>query len=305
MLDDVKASPKAPVRIALWGAGVIYRAYEGMLLDMQGRGEIEIVAIADSDTSKVSHIDGIPLVHPDELADCGFQYVVIMNRNQVEEITRQASMDCGIESERLLTYGILRLPGFDFPRYQMLRSVSPSIVSNSSWGAAVFRALQMDPRTPFVGTRVREGDFLRLLNGFDDYLAERTLVFQGRRLDAYGRRYISARVGDVSLRFFEPHTEESAAQMWSEGCSRMNRQFTIVQMSTLDPVCERRFDALTGFSQKFCFVPYETDVASSIRVPIGSGQRVFELSVEHTAECGLDGTPYDVLGLLLGRYGIA
>ena len=277
MNDEMKASQKTPVRIALWGAGGIYRAYEDTLRDMQDRGEIEIVAIADTDTSRAARPSGICFVHPDELSEFDFQYVLIMNRNQMEEIIQQASLDYGIESERLLTNIILKIPGFDFPRYQMLRKASPSIISNSSWGTAVFRALQMDVRSPFVGTRIRERDYLRLLSGLDDYLNESTPVFKGWRIDAYGRRYLAASVGDVDLRFFAPHTEESAITTWREGCSSINRQSAIVQMSTLDPACERRFDELSGFLRKICFVPYETNVASSIQVPVESEHRIFEL----------------------------
>ena len=299
MIEKTFSSVQDPVRIALWGAGGVYRAYESELLEMQAKGEIQIVAVADSNVSAKKGPNGIPLVHPGELNELDFQYALIMSGNNLDEIKEQAFLDYHIDEDRLLTYGILKLPKFDFPRYHALRAACPSIVSNSFWGMAVFRALQMDIRSPFSGTRIREHDYLKMLNAFEEYSNERSLAFLGWRLDAYGRRYLAAVVGDINLRFFEPHTEESALKTWLAGCSILNKQYTIVQMSTLDPASERQFDELTGFRRKICFVPYKTEVASSMQVPLESSHHVYELSIEREVEGGLNEVSYDLLDMFL------
>ena len=290
----------APPTVALWGAGGVYRTYKDRLLDMQRRGRVRIVALADSSPHLAPYIDGIPVVRPSELAAVHADYVLVLNKRNAAEILRQAVDECGLSSEQLLPYGILRLKGFDFARYHRLRGSGLNIVSNGSWGASTMRFLGLEHRFPLAGVCFRENDYLRFLEGFDDYLAVDDLAFIDSRVDAYGRAYLAGRIGDIPVRFFAPHTPETAATMWERARHELRAETTVVQMHTLDRICERRFDSLTGFARKICLVPYLTDVPSSVQVPLAHGHTVYTISVEEMFGRDFDTIPIDMISILLG-----
>ena len=301
MHNDRVRQREAAVPIALWGAGSVFRAFRDALYNLQQRGDVRIVAVADEDPAAHVHVDGAPFVHPSELSSCGAEYVLTMSKQHAGEMARRAVEDYGLPQSKLLGYGVLRLRGFDFRRYRQLRALNPSIVSNSSWGALAFRFLSLDPQSPLVGTGVRDDDFIRLLKGLDEYLAIDAPVFTDSRIDAYDRKYLVGMVGDIPIRFFDPHTEESAALTWANGCRRLQSGSVIAQMHTLDPECEKRFDELQGFASKLCFVPYKPNTASSVHVPLVDGDNVYSLSIARMFRGVEKAIQYDVLGMLMGQ----
>lgn len=293
----VEQGPRAPVPVVLWGAGGIFRKLRTTLLDLQAMGQFDIRAVVDANPPAAC-IEGIPVVRPCDVRAAGTEYLFILNKRDAAEIAHQAVGDCGFSQDRLLPYAPLLMRGFNMARYLRLRACAPSIVSNSSWGVSAFGFLGLEPRSPFVGTFFQEADFLRMLEHFEDYLAVDELEFAGTRVDGYGRSYIAARIGDVPIRFLEPHTEETAARLWREGRSQLHAGAVIAQMHTLDPAIERRFDALAGFARKLCFVPYPTDVPSSLHLPLANGYNVYTFSVESMFANEDALAAHDVIGML-------
>lgn len=293
---------RTPVRLALWGAGTIFRRYFPVLAGMRERGEVELVALVDNNPQGGS-LCGLPITRPADLRACDADYVVVLNKHDADEIALQAERDCGFSEEVVLRYLLLDIPGFDFPRYHALRMSKPSIISNSSWDESACRILQLRHSAPFSGLRFREGDYLRLLEHFDAYMAVEELGFAGWRTDAWGRRYLAAFIGDIAVRCHDVGSVEEAQRRWDAGKMLLNRDRVAVQLHTLNPLCERRFDALEGFARKFCFVPYATGVPSSLQVPPVSDGSVYELSVEAMFDGSRAMLPRDVIGLLLGDVG--
>ena len=264
-----------PVRIALWGTGAVYRKHISVLLSMQAIGLVELVAAVDSAPQNVATLDGMPVIKPDMLETLEFDHLLIMSTRFAQEMIDEATQRLGIPRSIICSYSQLSLPSFDLRSHMRLLDSRVSIVSNTGWGGLLFSALQMEPVSPFVGTMLKEQDYLRMLSSLEEYLAIDDLLFRGRRYDSSGSTYLSFGWGDLELRFTEEEDPHVAVQRWLERRAQFNWDNVLVQMSTVNPEAEQRFEAMGRYPNRVCFVPYASGCAHSIHIPVPSHHRIF------------------------------
>lgn len=292
----------APVRLALWGAGKLYETWANTLLALQELGQVQLVALCDNTVLPVSQLDGMDVIVPAELDGRDVDYVVTFNVNHADEIFAQAQRECNVRREQLLTHEILQVPGLDFRVYHRLRQWQPSVISDGAWGRLACATLQMPQRSPFVGTRIKKEDYLRLVRDLPDYLAIDDLQVRGLRIDNLGRRYLSVMLGDVELRFAEAAgTADEVCGRWLSQRSQVDLARLFVQMGTADPKQAEQFVAMGHLAHKLCLVPFETQLPNTIQLPLFEGDVVFENVVESSATICRKSVALNLVKVLLGE----
>lgn len=288
------------VRIAVWGIGAIYREHINTLLAMRALGQIELVAAVDSTPPPVSSLDGIPVLAPDGLASVDFDFLLLMSKNNSEELLESAD-NLGIPREKVRTYRLLSVPGMDFRSYKRLCESKLSIVSNNCWGDTISRTLQIDCHSPFKSCAFSEEGYLKLLDHLEDYLAIDDLACVDTRIDAQGNRYFSCLLGDVELRLLHEGDFETALGNWKAGRTEFNLDAAFVEFYTVNPNAERAFEALEHYSRRVCFVPYETQLPHSIQLPVFPSYGQFLNSVNEAVGDHGKAIALNLVDLLLGE----
>lgn len=102
-----------------------------------------------------------------------------------------------------------------------------TIIANNNWGAAVYKRLGCLYHSPFVGTRLIDRDYLKLLKNLRYYL-ESPLLFieQSQYLQIAQERQqksflIGLLGGDVEIYFYEEHNEIEAKRNWKKRLKRI------------------------------------------------------------------------------------
>ena len=288
------------VKIALWGIGGMYRQCANLLQGMQAAGGIELVAVADSRRFPFTRLDGMPVVAPDRLRGIEFDFLVLMNEKAASEMRAQAVGELGISAEKVLTYRILQVPGFDFPTYRRLRSAPPSIFSDTEWAARACETLQIECRSPFGQTSFKKADYLRLLADPRAYLERSEPVFREKRFNYDGGEYLLFDLADIEVRMMGATDPDEALASWSAGVARIDWDNVFVEMTTIDRRQEEEFNALEGFARKVCFVPYPTDLPHSIQLPLLPGMGLFDLCAVQSVSQNRNAVALDLLALLSG-----
>ena len=297
------ASRETPARVAVWGLGKAFSSCAGTLLRMRDAGQIRLVCATDAELAAAEAASrwldalGICAVSPSQLDPSAFDYLVIANKRNAEAIAERARRDCGVAEEQLLDYRALFVAGLEPRVYRRLRESGLSIVSDGAWGSTVCRAFRMPCLSPFQGCVVKKEDYLRLLEDLPSALACAP-TFAGQRFDGQGNTYWAFQLEDVGLRLYDGADPNEALALWTHRCTLLNWDNLLVQFSTTDPRQERRFASFERYKRKVCFVPYTTDVACSVRLPLQPQQRLFASAVEGSIEGGLDGL--QLVELLLG-----
>ena len=305
--QDAGATPlpdsitEQPVRIALWGIGAMYRQHIDILLAMRAAGQVELVVAADNSLPPTTSIDGMPLVSPDELSEFEFDFLIVMNKYHSDEIFTEAMERCGIPREKLRTYELLMLPGLDLPKYKRLCNSNISIISDNCWGGIVCKTLQMKCCSPFKNVMFAGEDFLRIAADLPAYMAIDHPSYKGRRVPRRGLEYFAYELGDCELQLAHEYDPDIALEKWLRRRQYLNWDNLFGMMHTMNRQHEEAFNTLSGFKNKVCFVPYKTDLPSSMRLPVSKEHIMFADAVNDTA-FGHDQTPtLDLVSLLLGE----
>ena len=129
----MKSKSWAPYRIVLWGVGAQYNALINSLKNWEEQKQIEVAAVTAKEIMDVKRVDGWRVVRREELKDIDFDYIIICNDSQVNEIITEA-LSFGLEREKMVPSRVLKVPYFDWESYDRIRKSRVSIVSANCWG---------------------------------------------------------------------------------------------------------------------------------------------------------------------------
>lgn len=289
------------VRIALWGMGEMYREHINLLLAMQTLGQIELVAVADSAQSPVAVLDGMPVIMPGELTSLDFDYLLLLNKNHVDELACDAEKLYRIPRTKIRTYRLLQVPGIDFRSYKRLCESRLSIVSNNCWGGFAYNTLQMECLSPFKNCTFGEHDYLKLLEHLEDYMAIDDVRYVDTRIDAGGNRCFSYELGDIELRLLHEDDPQRALDSWYRRRAKFNWDNILVELYTVNPETERAFEALNRYERRLCFVPYDSSLPHSVQLPVFQNYGLFSNSVNETVREHGKAIAFNLVDLLLGE----
>lgn len=123
-------------RVIIWGCGCIYNRIINQIILLEQLGKITRVAVACKEPLPLSHIDGVKRIHPEEIRNYGFDYVIVAVKEWRSVFWEAEAY--GIPEEKLILGTALYTPLFDWDRYIKLKHMRPSIVSDTCWGGGDF-----------------------------------------------------------------------------------------------------------------------------------------------------------------------
>ena len=292
---------KRPPRVVLWGLGRVFQRRLPHVVRLRDAGQIELVAATASVPPAVPLPAGIAFTAPDALPYDDIDFVLITNTNNEQEIIAYATGELGLARTKLLPHRALDLPGFDATRYSELCQRGLRIASNGAFGDVVARMLGLKNQTPFVGTQLKEADYLRLVARLPHYLSLECPVYRGVRVGWDARPYHSFLFDDVEVRMCADVSREEALLRWRQACAACDPQRTLFEFHTTDRGAEEVFEHFEHLPHRVCLVPYRSDLAHTRTVALQPGQTSFAQAVTTFPWAFEDASfPIDLLGLLLG-----
>ncbi len=166
----MKSKSWAPYRIVLWGVGAQYNALINSLKNWEEQKQIEVAAVTAKEIMDVKRVDGWRVVRREELKDIDFDYLIICNDSQVNEIITEA-LSFGLEREKMVPSRVLKVPYFDWESYDRIRKSRVSIVSANCWGGILCHTLGMECLSPFKNLWVSSADIIKMMSDFRGYMS--------------------------------------------------------------------------------------------------------------------------------------
>ena len=99
-------------RVIVWGTGHDYQTIYNLLKFEELKGNIEIIAIADSNRRQ-REIDNYLVISPQEISRYNYDFIIISSSRYFAEIVRQAET-LGINRDCLIPGYVFKIPCFDF-----------------------------------------------------------------------------------------------------------------------------------------------------------------------------------------------
>lgn len=110
------------IRLLLWGIGQVYNSVINLLKCYENLGQIEIVGITAQELPDFRTLDGYTLVRKEEIQSLDFDYLLVMSDNFYDEIVSSAVSVADVPRSKIVSYRILKIPGFDFPKYDLVKN---------------------------------------------------------------------------------------------------------------------------------------------------------------------------------------
>ena len=289
-------------QVVLWGWGRDYFRNLNTILYLQASGQIEAAGVTGNRLPPCRRLDGIPVVSPSEAVRMSPDYVIIMHELSEKEIVAEA-LEAGFTREQLIPCRVLSVPYFVFEDYIRLRRRKLSILSNDCWGGFISSTLGLEHRSPFKNLWVLDEDYLKCLEDSDHYLRKAEPVFsrwaKGNPEDSYAE-YPVLLLDDVELYCNHDRDPDAAIEKWMQRREKLNMDDVFAEMRTARKESELRFNGLSAYPNKICFVPYETEEAGSFQVPAVEGEASWVEVLHRNARFSRCNFLFSIMGLLSG-----
>jgi len=136
------------------------------------------------------------------------------------------------------------------------------IVSNNCWGAEIYKRLDKEYNTPFIGLFVVGPDYIKLLENFDHYMSQKLQFIDKSRWIDKLIVYPIGQLDDIEIHFVHYKDKEEAELKWTRRLSRMNK-FTD-RNKYFYKFCDRDFTT-PDLINKFHTLPFENKISFGIR----------------------------------------
>lgn len=163
---------RAPYKLILWGVGAQYNALINSLKNWEEQNQIEVKAVTAKEIMDVKRVDGWQVVRREELKDIDYDYLIICNDAQVNEIIAEA-LSFGLEREKMIPSRVLKVPYFEWKSYDRIRKSRLSIVSANCWGGILCHTLGMECLSPFKNLWISAADIIKMMPDFQGYMSEK------------------------------------------------------------------------------------------------------------------------------------
>ena len=293
------------IRLLLWGIGQVYNSVINLLKCYENLGQIEIVGITAQELPDFRTLDGYTLVRKEEIQSLDFDYLLVMSDNFYDEIVSSAVSVADVPRSKIVSYRILKIPGFDFPKYDLVknqRGGGVSIVSNNCWGGIIYNTLNMECLSPFKNVSIASDDYIKIISNLKHYLSVDPIWTGKTQIDANQNRAVPMlELDDVLIKCNHDLDAGLAIQKWKRRRDKFNWNHMLVEMYTDDSVVERAFGkASEQYDKRICFVPYVSHEGYTVTLPEMYGQTKFYETVNDNAGIGKNAIAYDILEMLCG-----
>ena len=283
-------------KLLLWGVGAKYNALLNRIDELVNDNQIEIVGITgNSGIPQSSYLDGYRVVDICDISYLKFDYIVILNDTHFTEILCQICQMLG-DTSKVLSYRVFELPGLIFEEYVELKESNLTIISNNCWAGTAYNCLGLECLSPIKNLFITDVDYLKLLHDLKGYFSKE-LRYKSNAIDPHsGKQYPVMTLGDIEVNCNHALNYEEAIKQWNRRCKKVNYNNLFIEMYTEDKAIEIEFSELE-YEKKICFVPYDSDLNSSLKVELYKGQKMFWQAVNSNASRA--GLKYDLISLLL------
>lgn len=251
--------------VIVWGAGHDYQAIYNLLKFEELKGNIEIIAIADSNRRQ-SEIDNYLVISSQEISRYNYDFIIISSSRYFAEIVRQAET-LGINRDCLIPGYVFQIPCFDFKAYASLKRNPVSIISDDCWGGNVYHYLGLRFDSPFINCYIHNDDFVKMLEDLSYY------IDQPLKMEDEGTQWktpigsLGEDTKKIYIHFNHCYLFEDARRDFERRRLRINRNNLFIKMSfgwgKYSDETVRKYDNLI-FDKKIFLAPFETNFNSSI-----------------------------------------
>lgn len=248
----------------IWGTWSTYSKLR--TLCMLQPEKIRIVGVVTSELIN-GYIDGYVILRPDELVNIHYDYILLPSVGggypatvaNIKKIT-------GCDSDKIVSYDVMNLPGFTFEKYKELRESRPTILTRNCMGGYLYHLFRLEFYSPTINMFIGENDFLKFASNLDWYL-QQDLNLVGSRFDSGDKIWYPVfKLNDIT--WFMNHYKdfELAKIKWEERKKRINKDNICVVFHTNSKSILEKFELLP-FKKKICFVPFKSDSPSAWYLP--------------------------------------
>lgn len=150
--------------VLVWGIG---KAYDNFLRFVDS-SKIKINALISSYDEKITSIDGIDIIKPEQIKDFNYEFIVVASQF-FDEIVK-IGVGGGVNRDKFIPARVFELNGFDIDRYISVKNKNVSIVSDDCWGSLLYNSLGLKFNSPFILAFIEHNSYLKLINNLKYYL---------------------------------------------------------------------------------------------------------------------------------------
>ena len=96
------------------------------------------------------------------------------------------------------------------------------IIANNCWGAEIYKRLDREYNTPFVGLFLYGEDYVRLLENFDTYMSYPLSFINSSKWFNQTPTYPIGLLNDIEIHFLHYNSNDEAQLKWTRRLTRMN-----------------------------------------------------------------------------------
>ncbi len=160
------------------------------------------------------------------------------------------------------------------------------VVSNNCWGAEIYKRLDLEYNTPFVGLFFYGPDYIKLLENFDYYMNKELSFVNESKWSKKTILFPIGKLDDIEIHFMHYKNEEEAFSKWSRRVERMKKNndldnffFKICDRDLTDDDIISRFHKLP-FKNKVSFGVGSNNNMNHIQIKEGNSAQFVPDGVE-------------------------
>jgi len=135
------------------------------------------------------------------------------------------------------------------------------IISNNCWGGSAYQWYRRPYNTPFVGLFIYGSCYLKLLNNFEYYMAQKLSFTTKSKYPSTGKTYPIGLLSDIEIHFEHFASEDEAREKWERRTARM------LKVTNIDnyffKICDRELTTKSNLVE-FHELPFKNKISFSV-----------------------------------------
>lgn len=296
---EVVMGLKRIYKVIIWGTGTVYNNHLNLLRFYESKEEIVIIGVVSNDNFIESSIDGYRFYNKDEIKKLEFDYCIaaVSDFNSI----KAEAIVLGVPRKKLIPIRILKIPYFNFEKYDYLRKEGVTILARNCFGGLCYHYFDLEFQSPTINMYMSAIEFNRFINNLDYYLSLEVELEKFEYDKNIKKTYPVGRLDDILLHFNHYSDLNEAIDNWKRRKERINKNNIVIVSDTIAKDTVMEFGSLP-FENKVIFVPKELNVREDFCFPVNytnnsdgktMGMYINEIAKGHSVEM-------DVLSFLNG-----